>query len=105
VDRVDLIPNGGCPVFVPWYGMMRPMILVPALVLALLVLVSPAPADAQIYRWVDEQGVPHYAQGIDSVPERYRATAAPIVIRNAPAPARAPAGTGHDGIVRPVTEV
>ncbi|PYM47296.1 MAG: hypothetical protein DME14_15375 [Candidatus Rokuibacteriota bacterium] len=77
--------------------MMRPMILVPALVLALLVLVSPAPADAQIYRWVDEQGVPHYAQGIDSVPERYRATAAPIVIRNAPVPARAPAATGAAG--------
>ena len=73
------------------------MILVPALVLALLVLVSPAPADAQIYRWVEEGGVPHYAQGIDSVPERYRATAAPIVIRNAPVPARAPAATGAAG--------
>jgi Aspartyl protease/Domain of unknown function (DUF4124) len=73
------------------------MILVPALVLALLVLVSPAPADAQIYRWVDEGGVPHYAQGIDSVPERYRATATPIVIRNAPAPARAPAAMDAAG--------
>src|SRR2546426_6969976 len=39
----------------------------------------------------------HYAQGIDSVPERYRATAAPIVIRNAPVPARAPAATGAAG--------
>src|SRR3989442_6590944 len=73
------------------------MLVAPARDLGLLLMVSPARADAQIYRWVDEQGVPHYAQGIDSVPERYRATAAPIVIRNAPVPARAPAATGAAG--------
>ena len=36
----------------------------------LLVLQWPAAADAQIYRWVDDNGVPHYADGIDSVPDR-----------------------------------
>jgi len=44
----------------------------------------PVPSDAQIYRWVDESGVPHYAEGIDSVPDRYRATAVPLGLRNAP---------------------
>jgi hypothetical protein len=41
------------------------------LVLGVLVLLA-ADAGAQTYRWVDEKGVVHYAQGIDNVPERYR---------------------------------
>lgn len=57
-----------------------------AIVLLTLVLMlgRPAPADAQIYRWVDERGVPHFAEGLDSVPERYRAGAVPLGLRNAP---------------------
>src|SRR5438046_10757222 len=74
--------------------MMRPMILVPALVVALLLVASSAPADAQIYRWVDERGVPHYADGIDRVPERYRAKVAPLELRNAPMSAKAPGASG-----------
>src|SRR5436309_8971332 len=77
--------------------MMRPMILVPALVVALLLVASSAPADAQIYRWVDERGVPHYADGIDRVPERYRARVAPLEFRNAPAPSRARTATEAEG--------
>jgi hypothetical protein len=73
------------------------MLLVPALVAALLLLASPAPADAQIYRWVDEHGVPHYAEGIDSVPEPYRATAAPLPLRNAPASSSAPGAPAGGG--------
>jgi hypothetical protein len=46
----------------------------------------PSSADAQIYRWVDENGVPHFAEGIDSVPDRYRSRAVPLGLRNAPAP-------------------
>lgn len=34
--------------------------------------VGPARAAGQTYRWVDEQGAVHYAQGLDNVPERYR---------------------------------
>ena len=41
------------------------------LILGVLVL-RPADAGAHVYRWVDEKGVVHYAQSIDSVPERYR---------------------------------
>jgi predicted aspartyl protease len=73
------------------------MILVPALVVALVLAASSAPADAQIYRWVDERGVPHYADGIDRVPERYRAKVAPLELRNAPAPARARTATEAEG--------
>jgi len=32
-------------------------------------------ADAQVYHWVDDQGVVHYTTGMESVPERYRAAA------------------------------
>jgi Aspartyl protease/Domain of unknown function (DUF4124) len=55
---------------------------------------SPSVADAQIYRWVDENGVPHFAEGIDSVPDRYRSRAVPLGLRNAPAPA--PSAEGGD---------
>jgi len=52
------------------------------LVLGVLVLL-PADAGAQTYRWVDEKAVVHYAQGIDSVPERYRDPRLPPVERAA----------------------
>ena len=47
-----------------------------------IVLVTGGGAGAATYRWVDEQGVVHYAEGIDSVPERYRsvATAGPSAV-------------------------
>jgi predicted aspartyl protease len=51
-----------------------------------LVAGAAAPAPAQFYRWTDEQGTPHYTEGIDNVPERYRSQAAPLGLRNAPAP-------------------
>ncbi len=46
-----------------------------AAIAALLVLVVPAGAAAQMYRWTDDQGQVFYTQGLDSVPERYRAGA------------------------------
>jgi uncharacterized protein DUF4124 len=33
----------------------------------------PASQRSRLYRWVDEQGVVHYTQGRDAVPEQYRA--------------------------------
>src|SRR5688500_18029467 len=50
------------------------------------VLVLTTPAAAQILRWVDDQGTAHYADGLINVPERYRARAEPVGMRNAPAP-------------------
>jgi hypothetical protein len=55
------------------------------LALAVLVGLTPGSAHAQIYRWVDDASVPHYAEGLDSVPERHRATATPLGLRNRPA--------------------
>ncbi|MBI4637785.1 MAG: aspartyl protease family protein [Candidatus Rokubacteria bacterium] len=60
-------------------------------VVGLLAAAGARPADAQIYRWTDERGVPHYSEGLDSVPERYRSQAVPLGFRNAPAPSPAPA--------------
>lgn len=35
---------------------------------------------AQVYHWVDDQGVIHYTTGIESVPERYRTAARTLAI-------------------------
>ena len=71
-------------------GAMRRLVLL--LTAILLVVPWPAPADAQIYRWVDDNGVPHFADGIDSVPGPYRSKAVPLGMKNAPAPPAAPPG-------------
>jgi len=67
------------------------LVLVAALWLAL-----PGSAGAQVYRWVDERGVPHYTEGIDSVPERFRANAVALPMRKEP-PAPAPAAGAPAG--------
>jgi hypothetical protein len=66
-------------------------------ILTASLLWSASPADAQIYRWVDENGVPHFAEGIDSVPDRYRSRAVPLGLRNAPAP---PPGAAEGGAAK-----
>ena len=73
-------------------SMRRTAILIAAV---LFLLWRPAPAAAQIYRWVDENGVPHFADGLDSVPDRYRSKAIPLGMKNAPAPG--PAAPGSPG--------
>ena len=40
--------------------------------LLLALLVSAATADAQTFRWVDDEGNPHYVGSLDQVPEQYR---------------------------------
>jgi len=52
-----------------------------------LVAILPTHADAEIYKWVDDNGVPHFADGIDSVPDRYRSRAMPVGLKNEPASA------------------
>jgi predicted aspartyl protease len=63
-----------------------------ALILLAGIAVVPSTAIAQFYRWVDEHGNAHYGEGIDSVPQRYRSTATPLGMRNAPAPSAPAAG-------------
>ena len=65
-----------------------------SLLVAVVVTAWPSPARAQIYRWVDESGTSHYAEGIDSVPRRYRGAATPLGLRNNPAPTSPPAPSG-----------
>lgn len=63
-------------------------------ILALLtVLATAAPAAAEYYRWIDDAGTAHYAEGLDSVPERYRAQATPLHYQPRPAAAGERAAT------------
>src|SRR5207245_7410693 len=64
------------------------------LVAVLLVLWQSGRADAQIYRWVDDNGVPHFTDGIDSVPDRYRSKAVPLGMRVGPPAPAAPGAPG-----------
>jgi hypothetical protein len=69
-------------------AMRRSVVLV--LALGAVAGLAPSRVSAQIYRWVDGAGVPHYVDGLDAVPERYRASAAPMRLRNRPAPRAEP---------------
>jgi len=64
-----------------------------AIIGALMVFALPlVPAFAQMFRWTDEQGGIHYTQGVDNVPERFRAKAQMMALpERAPAPPASPA--------------
>lgn len=70
--------------------MIRALFL--GLVIVVGVAVGPPPAFAQFYRWIDERGNAHYAEGIDNVPQRYRSVAVPLGMRNSPTPSAPTAG-------------
>lgn len=48
------------------------------------------PAEAQYFRWTDEQGNSHYTDGLHNIPERYRASAVPLRLRPSPPSVPAP---------------
>ncbi len=78
---------------------MMPRSLAALVVLVAALAVSSA-AGGQTYRWTDEGGRTHYSQGLDSVPERYRAGARPLNLPAAPpeagaAPSASPAGVAQ----------
>jgi hypothetical protein len=50
----------------------------------LISLILPGLAHAQVYRWVDKDGVVNYTTGLDSVPERYRPHARPFSLPSSP---------------------
>src|SRR5258705_375518 len=60
--------------------------------LLLALLVGAATADAQAFRWVDDEGNPHYVGSLDQVPEQYRSQFQPPAepTREAPVPVRGP---------------
>jgi predicted aspartyl protease len=53
--------------------------------------------DAQVYHWIDDQGVIHYTTGIESVPERYRDGARAMASSPADAPAVEPPPAARTG--------
>ena len=60
----------------------RRMILTTTLVIGVFL----TSAGAQVYHWVDDQGVVHYTTGMESVPERYRAAARPMAVSSVESP-------------------
>ncbi|HYE93250.1 MAG TPA: aspartyl protease family protein [Terriglobales bacterium] len=83
--------------------MRRALLL--GLVIAVGIAVGPSTALAQFYRWIDESGNAHYAEGIDNVPQRYRSSAQPLGLRNAPpsaapAPGAATEAAGQETVIR-----
>ena len=48
------------------------------LAFAALATLTPLPVAAEIFRYTDASGIPHYVEGIDSVPQEFRARAVPM---------------------------
>jgi predicted aspartyl protease len=63
-------------------GAMRSL---PALLPIAIIAIGASSGSAQIYRWVDEKGIVHYSEGVDSVPHRLRGTAARLPYQRVPA--------------------
>jgi predicted aspartyl protease len=57
-----------------------------ALTLSVLLAAVPRPGRAEIYKYTDERGQNSYVDGLQNVPERYRAVAVPLGLRTLPAP-------------------
>jgi predicted aspartyl protease len=68
-----------------------------ALSLSAMLVMLAAPAHAQIYRFTDERGQNYYVDGLDNVPQRYRPSAVPLPMRNAPAAPASSAPAGDAG--------
>ena len=84
------------------YDRRVPRGAVAALSLTILLAALPSPARAEIYRYVDERGQNHYVEDLQNVPERFRRSAVPVGMRNAPAPppgTETPAGAKTAGTV------
>ncbi len=73
-----------------------------SLLIFLAALAGPVTAQAQVFRWADDQGRVHYSEGLDSVPERYRAAAMPLLL---PATPSAPAPRKPGGPPQGVTQI
>jgi len=60
------------------------------LALAAFATLAPLPAAAEIFRYTDASGIPHYVEGIDSVPQEFRARAVPMRLPPPGAPSVTP---------------
>jgi len=72
----------------------------PAFAFLVLSLVTSS-AQAQLYRWTDENGETHFGQGRESVPERYRKSARSVgAVDPPPAPSGPADATVNEGVTR-----
>lgn len=72
-----------------------------SLLIFLALLAGPVGTQAQMVRWTDDQGRVHYSEGLDSVPERSRATARPLLFPTTPsAPAAREPGAPPPGVTK-----
>jgi hypothetical protein len=72
-------------------AMMRAAAL--ALMLMLLTSILPSPAAAEIFKYTDDRGTNHYVEGLESVPQQYRARAVPLGMTNNTLTAPPPPGS------------
>lgn len=70
------------------------------LLIFLALLAAPVGAPAQMVRWTDDQGRVHYSEGLDSVPERYRTTAKPLLLPTTPPAPEARKGGAPSGVTK-----
>lgn len=75
------------------------------LTLTLLTTSSPSPVSAEIFKYTDERGTNHYVEGLQSVPQQYRAQATPMGMTNntLTEPPPGAATDGKDGLKGPTT--
>jgi predicted aspartyl protease len=62
--------------------MIDTMMRAAAVALTLLISLLPSSAAAEIFKYTDERGTNHYVEGLESVPQQYRARAVPLGISN-----------------------
>jgi hypothetical protein len=60
--------------------------------LALTLTLLPTPATAEIVKYTDDKGINHYVEGMQSVPQQYRARAVPLGLSNDGSNALPPGG-------------
>ena len=65
--------------------------------LPLTLMLFTTPAIAEIFKYTDDRGINHYVEGIQSVPQQYRARAVPLGLSN---DGSTPAPSGIVGAVR-----
>src|SRR4029453_19680940 len=82
------------PLAESWRSLRWRLVGIAGLVLGALV----SGVSAQVYHWVDDQGVIHYTTGIESVPEQYRADARVMASSSVDAPMPAAPGTAPAGM-------
>jgi len=60
-------------------------------IVVLAVILVPALAAAQAYRWVDDKGVIHFSDSLNNIPEQFRSSVVPLGVTPPKPPEKPPA--------------